>query len=488
MKKILFIFLLTGLLYSCDESYLETLPTTQIASTDVFTTTANGWAAINGIHRKMYSQWMSSQDMGGYGGMMIAMDAMGEDLVFPVNQWYANSVYKWLPHRSTTALWTLYPWNFWYQVINNSNQIIANIDNATGSDSDKKRIKSEALAYRAWGHFYIVQLYGSRYVAGQSNTQLGVPLMKTSTVEPQVRATVEEVYTHINSDLNEAATLLVGAPARSNKSHIDLNVINGIKARVLLTQGKWAEAAAAAATARTGYSLMTNTDYKGGFSKATNPEWMWSSIMIVDQTIYFYSYFAFISYNFNSTAIRTCPKCINSILYNTISATDVRKGIWWPTTTSLTLPTASFSKKAYMNTKFAVSDYTSSVGDLPLMRAGEMYLIEAEALARQGGKDTEAQNALYTLAVHRDPSYVKSTKTGQDLIDEIMLQRRVELWGEGFRFFDLKRLNLPLNRNGANHVTSQASKMDVAAGDKEWQWLIPQDEINANPKMVQNPL
>jgi len=130
---------------------------------------------------------------------------------------------------------------------------------------------------------------------------------------------------------------------------------------------------------------------------------------------------------------------------------------------------------------------TSTAGDVPHMRAGEMYLIEAEARARNN-QDALAQQALFTIMKNRDPNYVMSTNTGQALIDEIMINRRIELWGEGFRFFDLKRLNLPLNRNGANHQTALALIFDVAAGSNMWEWLIPRYELDANPQSSQNPL
>ncbi len=68
-----------------------------------------------------------------------------------------------------------------------------------------------------------------------------------------------------------------------------------------------------------------------------------------------------------------------------------------------------------------------------------------------------------------------------------MIQRRAELWGEGFRFFDLKRLNVPLNRLGSNHP-SIATVYEVPANDNRWQWHLPIDEINANPELTQNPL
>ncbi|ADQ80473.1 RagB/SusD domain protein [Paludibacter propionicigenes WB4] len=492
MKKITLIALILGLLSSCEESFLETTPTTSVSSSSILASVGNAEASINGIHRMLYQQWESSQDMGGYAGMMIAMDAMGEDLVFPINQWYSNSVYRWTVHRNVNALWDFYPYDFMYQVINNANIVINGIDGIAGVQKDKDRVKAEALTYRAWAHFFLVQLYAKRYVPGAANTQLGVPLMLKSSTVPQPRATVEEVYAQVNKDLDDAIVLFAGTAERANKSHFNANVANGIKARVLLTQGNWIAAATAAAAARSGYSLMSNAEYKAGFNSATNPEWIWGSIMSADQTIYFYSYFAFMSYNFNAGAVRTCPKCINSLLYAKISATDVRKGLWHPTEKTGTvkevvLPTASFTRYNYMNTKFAVVDYTSSVGDVVMMRAAEMYLIEAEAYAR-AGQDGKAQDALYTLVVNRNPSYVKSTSTGQTLIDEIMVQRRVELWGEGFRFLDLKRLNLPLDRTGANHVVAQMNVATVPVGDKLWQWLIPQKEMDTNPVMVQNEL
>src|SRR5690606_17004946 len=86
--------------------------------------------------------------------------------------------------------------------------------------------------------------------------------------------------------------------------------------------------------------------------------------------------------------------------------------------------------------------------DLAFVRLPEMYLIMAEGYAR-GGQDGPAQQALYVVAHDRDPAYTLSTETGEDLAKEVMIQRRIELWGEGFRFLDLKRLNLPLDRGPA---------------------------------------
>src|SRR5690625_6802734 len=85
-----------------------------------------------------------------------------------------------------------------------------------------------------------------------------------------------------------------------------------------------------------------------------------------------------------------------------------------------------------MTRKFMLANPGNSNGDLAFMRAAEMVLIEAEALAAQGN-DNDAADVLYILANARDPEYEKSTNTGEKLMEEILIQRRIELWAEGFR-------------------------------------------------------
>ena len=497
MKRILYstiiIAALSLFMTSCSEDWLDTNPTDQVGSADAFTTTGKALGALNGIHRSMYFQW-ANQGEAGEGSMNINRDMMGEDLVMTSsgNGWY-NTTYQWSAHRSETASVDYFPWRMYYRIIANANMIINNIDNAEGPQDEKDMIKGQALTYRAWCHFNLVQLYGKRYVAGTVNSQLGVPIMLTNNTDGQPRNTVEEVYTQVIEDLDEAITLLEGY-ARPNKSHLNVAVAKGIKARVALTKQDWTTAAALAAEARTGISLMTTSEYTAGFNNYANREWMWGSTVISDQTTYFYSFFAYMSRNFSSTNIRGNPKAINSVLYNNpiFTATDVRKANFDPTGahTALALP-SSFTKKPYTSQKFIAAGQADSRGDVVYMRAAEMYLIEAEAYARMGGHDTEAQTALNALRQARETvtaNYVASTNTGQALIDEIMLNRRLELWGEGFRFTDLKRLNLPVDRTGANHQTSLSVITNIPAGDVRWEWLIPKQEMDANDNMVQNPL
>ena len=461
MKRIFYILsMVLALSTSCKKEYLDTKPTDQYSDVTVFSTTANAYSAINGLHRMLYEQSGNyytayNQDKCGQQSINIVADLLGDDVLLPnsTNSWY-RSVYQWVDHRSETAAWPRYTYTFYYMVIVNANMILQNIDAATGLDTEKKLIKGQALAYRAWAHFMLVQFFGKRYDASaKPNSQFGVPIMLTNETKGFPRATVEEVYTQIIKDLDDAMTNLTGAPARTSKSHIDLSVVKGIRARVALTMQDWTNAVKYASEARAGYSLMTNAEYTSGFNTLSNREWMWGSKVQDDQTNYFYGFFAFMSGNGPSSNIKATPKVINADLYNLIPTTDIRKKCWDPTGVNVPAPSGGLKAK-YGILKFLTTTPTSSsfMGDPVYMRAGEMYLIEAEAKAKLN--DATAQDVLFTLVSNRDPGYVKSTKTGQALVDEIILQRRMELWGEGFRFFDLKRLNLALNRNCANYSSS----------------------------------
>jgi len=485
------------LLSSCEKEYLDTKPTDSYTDKVVLSNTTNAISAINGMHRMMYGQSGSSgysagsQDKCGQQSVNIVSDLLADDVLLPnsTNSWY-RGVYQWLDHRNETAAWPRYLYSYYYKMIGNANQLISNLDQMTGPDNEKAMIKGEALAFRGWSHFMLVQFFAKRYnAASKPNSQAGIPIMITGSTDGLPRASVEEVYAQIVKDLDDAITAFGTAKARPNKSHLNANVAKGIRARVALAMQDWANAAKFAAEARTGFSLMSNALYTAGFNDLTNPEWMWGSQVIADQTNYFYGFFAFMSANGNSTNIRQTPKVINADLYNLIPATDIRKKCWDPAGTSIPAPAGGVKAK-YGHLKFLTTTptATSFLGDPVYMRVAEMYLIEAEANARLN-KDAEAQTALYTLAVNRNPSYIKSTNTGPALVSEILVQRRWELWGEGFRFLDLKRMGASLDRACANFQQSVAMVQTTAAGDKTWEWLIPKNEFEANKNLgEQNPL
>lgn len=479
----------TLLLSNCSKDALQKDPVSRVAPATVFATTKNAYAAINGMHKYLYSQWHSNQAAGGQSGNMLYMEVLGEDFVMTAqaNGWFVSE-YRWLGHRNATSNITMFNYAFYYAMIGNANAIIANIDEAVGPDEDKNFLKAQALTYRAWSYYQMVQLYGKRYVKGGDNSNLGVPIVLEASLEAKPRNTVEEVYAQINQDLDEAVSLFGSAVNRPDKSHLNVNVAKGIKARVALTQQNYEVAATNAREARQGFTLMNQEQYIDGFVSFSNPEWIWGINHRDDQPTYFYSFYAYVG-DFSSTNTRGNPKAINSLLYDKISDTDIRKKLWDPTGTDQTFPlTDGGVRMPYMTRKFTMPNPNNSNGDLAFMRASEMYLIEAEALARLSGREVDARKALYDLVITRDPEYVMSTKSGEALIDEILTHRRVELWGEGFRFYDLKRLNMPLNREGANHVASLAQILTVPAGDIRWEFLIPQGELDRTLNVVtQNP-
>ncbi|HEV7329890.1 MAG TPA: RagB/SusD family nutrient uptake outer membrane protein [Flavisolibacter sp.] len=504
MKKItVFVIGCLTLMTSCKKDFLDTGPTNSVDDSAIFTTTTNAANVLNGVYRYLWNRY-STQNQPGQGGMMLQLDFMGEDIHQAAGSWYTNSANgtgNWVNHKNDTYIWTEFPFRLYYRVVGNANALIENIDAASGSDAEKNQLKAEAKTMRAWAYFNLVQLFGKRYQAGTTNSQLGVSMPLSAKEVKLPRATVEEVYAQINKDLDEAIAAFptatpipIGLTASSPnlKSHLGLNAAKAIKARVALTQQNWAVAAdfAKQVIDAGAYSLMSNAQYQEGFNSIANPEWIWGVYMQDDQGDTFGSYHAQISWDGNTTYVRSRPKRINSALYNKISGTDVRKKMWEPSPTAANfpLPASTYVREPYMSRKFKTRA-TPTIGDVPYIRLAEMYLILAEANARIPGKEADAAQALFTLAKNRDPQYTLSTNTGETLIDEIMTQRRVELWGEGFRFFDLKRLNLPLDRTVVpNYVSaSVGGAMQIPAGDNKWQFAIPIAELQANPNSTQNP-
>lgn len=498
MKKIIIFSGLVGLLAvsSCKKDYLNTTATDKVEADLVFTTTDNANAALNGIYRYMFERTTTTttnaQGKPGVAGILLGIDFMGEDLHQANATWFTSTGEgNYVAARTDTHASNLYYYRTFFRMIGNANFIIDKVDATVGLPEDKLRVKAEALTLRAYAYSYLVQFYGKRYdAAAKPNTQLGVPLLLSSTDSKKPRVSVEDVYTAITKDLDAAIAL--NSTDKPNKSHADVWAAKGLRARVALTMQDYPNAIKFANEVIVGnkYPLMDTTAYKGGFNDATlMPEVMWAMMPTLEQGDAFGSYFGQIAFNGNTSYMRGTPKRINSALYNLIPATDIRKKMWEPAPTAVNFPfppIANWTRQPYMSRKFAVKVVGGpSLGDVTVMRSSEMYLILAEAYARSG-QDVLAQDALFLLVKARDPkNAVKSTSTGATLINEILFNRRIELWGEGFRYLDLKRLNQPLMRSAVpNYVsTSVSSVMDIPAGDPRFLFLIPRSEVEANPNL-----
>lgn len=499
--------LLLLFLSGCSETYLDTQPSEKIGEQDATATVENLDYILNGMHSYNYTNW-EGQDYNGEHSFNILRDMLGEDVINSTtgNGWYIGEA-RWIEHRSDRGDASLNPWLIYYNMILNANGILSQIDkpDLKGNNDLKNRIKGEALAYRAWCHFQLVQLYGKRYQNGANNDQLGVIIRDSVSRSEKPRATVEEVYRFINNDLDQAITLLKTS-SLSAKNRINYLTALGIKSRVSLVQQNWDAASkfateAIALAKERNIVLQSKEGLLSGFNDWNkNTEWIWAYKQAPDQSKYYGHFNAYMSWNFNSSNIRANPKLMNKELYESMSSTDIRRMWWDPGTMNGDEwePSESFEKnfprpknygrKAYSTFKFTAQDYGNSGGDILLMRLAELYYIAAEAYAH-AGQNENAQNLLNEIMITRDPGYVKSTQTGDALLEEIWKNRRIDLWGEGFRFTDLKRLNQPLNRTVvSNTPTNVSRKMEVPADSKEWQFLIPKKEMDSNPNMKQNEL
>lgn len=495
MKRInILLIALVGLLTtSCSKDYLETAPTQDITDKDVFESTKAAAMALEGIHRATYMSY-GYHDAFGQMSVAYALESMGDDF-YPTERGYGwfYSPYRWESHRLVTDATVKYFWSYYYDLISGSNMIIANIDDVPANDKEIpqiKNMKAQSYVYRAFSHYNLVQMYAEAYVPGGANAGLGVPYMDASASEGRARNTIAEVYDRVTKDLDQAIALFKDTDfARLNKSHIDISVAYGVYARVALTMGNWAKAAEMAKLARQGYTLTTT--YMSGFNKTTDPEWIWGALVNEEQQTSYASFFSHVDPFFGGYNTLGNQRLASTTIIEYMSKDDVRGKLFLnkdnENTKVGTGTYASYCLNKY-RAGFKFSCYRGSwANDYLYMKAGEMYLIEAEAQAMLGN-DGAAQEVLFELVVNRDPSYVKSTKTGKELKEEIKMQRRCDLWGEGQRWFDLKRYGEGMSRTNTGQDPAIWNYENVAAGDKIWLWLIPQQEMDSNALMVQNPL
>lgn len=514
--KLLIACLALVMLSGCKDSYLDTQPSSSISEEAATSTLNNFDYILNGMHNYVYD-YRFTQGYAGEPNLNILRDMLGEDLLNSSrgNGWFISEC-RWLAHTNPRSNAVYVPWRFYYRLILNANGILENIDNPDlkGEKKKKDRIKAEALTYRAWCHFQLVQLFGKRYQGGVTNDQMGVVIRDSVARSEKPRATVEETYAFINQDLDEALNLYKSA-SLWNKNRITQVAAIGVKARVALVQQNWSDAAKYATEAikvakTKGIDLQKGKELLSGFNDMdANKEWIWAYKQTGDQNKYYAHYLAYMSWNFSSSNIRGNPKMINSKLYETMSETDIRRKWWDPgyytdevdkkgKPIKVWHPSKEYEKNyprkknfervPYATFKYRAQDTGNSSGHMLLMRIAEMYYIAAEAYAHAGDY-ANAQEYLYKIMKTRDPKYQKSASTGNELLEEIWTNRRIDLWGEGFRFTDLKRLNQPLDRESVpNTVKNVSRKMSVPAGDKEWQFLIPQSEMESNKNMKQNEL
>ena len=472
----------------------------------------------------------------GYPGIFGATDRMvGE--VFPVsqnlpggNQYYDRWqawLYPDMGGLSATG-WTDFFYLNYYQFIYSANEVISI---ASQSESGGVAL-GIAKAFRAMCYLDMARMYDPLPAKAPDRPSyeseleavkgLTVPIVREGATLEQLennpRATREEMFNFILSDLTDAESLLADyQPASKNMP--SQAVVYGLLARTYLWLGgfeetyegfvtgteaykKAAEYARKAINA-SGCTIMTESqwlDPKTGFNTVNNA-WMWAMIQTTDTVLNnLLSWAAHMSleavYGYGYGA----QPGISIFSYQRMSDTDFRKKSYVTADRSyaaaqpyMSLTEEEFKTVApYASYKFHTaggekSNFTiANVVDIPMMRVEEMYLIEAEATAHYD--EATARTLLTSFMAHRDPNYRIPAAT-TDLVEEIIFQKRIEFWGEGIIYYDMKRLNMSMHNadTGTNAPSGAIISTDGRA--PWWNCVIPLGAVQQNIalKNMNNP-
>ena len=514
----IFIFTLgCGLVTSCTD--LDTFPEGGDFTADQKTATVaalpqrlsadvNGMFSVIGKQYCVFGSKTSRDDDAGYPTVCLSQDLNGPDMVSDNSNYNWFSVSSQYQDRSDTYANPYMRWAVFYNQLKLANDILATIP----ADTDiplLKIYKAQAKAVRAFDYLSLVPYFQFKYKGNEDKPS--VPILTDNMAgspSNNPRATLAAVYELIMSDLTSAITDLEGY-VRTSKSEIDQKVAYGLRARANLYMENWAAAAADADKAMAGYTPYSISDVsEPTFVDAADPNWMWAIIITPTNMPDAYPSWPSVLGSFSGDSYSAgvgCYKSVNKLLYNKIPATDVRKG-WWvdenlnsPNLANVTWGGATGNAVAalsitdiklpfipYTNVKFGQYGFIGNninAGDWCLMRVEEMILIKAEATAMAGDLPAGKEILKVFVSTYRDPAYTTSTAaSAQAFQDEVWLQRRIELWGEGFSMSDIMRLekNIVRFKEGVTSNFPDDFKFNIAAGDEYLLMRIPQKETNNN--------
>ena len=478
----------------------------------------------------------------GYPSFFLQRDVMGQDIALEDDgsEWFST----W--YACGTGLGPQYavsqiPWTYYYKWIKSCNNVIS----LGGEEPDEDKINGVGIAYamRAFYYMDIARMYAPKTYAKDKNAITVPMVLETTSLEDLAknpRATNEVMWAQILSDLDKAEQYLANY-TRPDKYTPDLSVVYGLKARAYLTMENWAKAEEYAKKAQAGYTMLTEAQFLSkteGFN-TVNDSWMfgatykstddnildndgdssWGAQMIIEVSESGCGYAA----NYGA------PKRIDYHLYNTIPATDFRKKSFidfaidemseeealvalaeYSTSPTGIMTTAEGTGSGIvggLQVKFRpkngehYNQYAAFTVAVPFMRVEEMMLIEAEAAGMQNEARgielltafAKTRDAEYEYGVHGTETYGSNYAT--KFQNEVWWQRRVELWGEGFATFDIKRLDKQVIRSyaGTNHPAGKRWNADIygkSEGNNYPAWMdlcIVQTETNYNTECVNNP-
>jgi hypothetical protein len=459
----LYILGLAGLLSlaSCSEEFLdEPRPTDSVSAEVVFTSLEGAESLLSGIHRNMRAQFTAT-DAAGINSLYYARTVKGNDII-QAPTWflfdYAND------NREPTYRRPTFSWQFPYYIINQANSLINGVEASDEiSAEDKQYLIGQGRALRGYMYFQLALEFNPTYVGNE--TSAAPPVYLETSLEGLPMITLQELYAQITSDLTFAVDNLTDY--RLGKSYVNQAAAAGILAKVYLTMQNWSGAQAMSTLAYGGNAsaVLNAASYGTGFADLNNPEWIWGYAQYDDQSNY---YWGAPHAHADHFVLSYAATFFNNDFVELFSPSDVRNtfldayGVGDIT-----------NYRKWISTKFSF-EFSSDFG---VLRTAEMILTHAEALFQQGD-ESGAHDLLFTLQSNRDSQAVKSANTGGDLLDEILVERRKELYAEvGVEWFDAKRYGRAIPRTGNSRVGGTAG---LNANDNRFFLKIPQSEIDAN--------
>lgn len=464
-------------------------------------TYGKGLYDLNEIYKSMrtagWTTTLNFHQCFGISAYNLMAEVMGDDMIMGAlgSGWFWYDAAYNVKTRYTSSSWRSYDlWIAYYTWIANANYILEAAKSLTGTEGNY--VKGQAYAIRAYSYFMLAQSFARTYKGHESD--LCVPLFTGLTFNGttgQARSTVSQVYAQIDADINQATSLLNGIE-QMVPDHIGYAVAMGLKARIALVKEDWSTAynSAVAAITASGKTIQ-DVDAFRGLNNAYAGNVMWAADIHPDEESGYGSFWSHMRTDmpYGSYA----PKQISYWLYNKMSATDARLA-WWKDNET------GYGSDAKVQDKFNVEEGTEWGGDYIWMRVEEMYLTAAEAACRLN-QTTNARNYLNQLMDKRDANY-NCTKTGKELgalttdetgslLEEILIQRRIELWGEDGRIYTIRRLRQGFERTTENGWPAVLLLANRSLQDPEsypWVLTIPYIEFTGNSYMNinydQNPL
>ena len=475
--KILSFLFLSLAFWSCDDEINDLEPFVNGNPATFFNSPAAFQNGVDGVYSQFFNYYASSGS--GYQGIP---DILADNVILATTGRRSNEIYyDWDYVASTGGAITLF-WSEAYEAINAANLIIGQIDNLPEGDI-KDNILGQALAARAIAHFDLVRIYAKIPTqSADAESSLGVPYIKVEdgdTGDPLAqpeRELVSENYEEIVGDLQRAAELVSVA---NGEGRLDKDAIYGMLSRVYLYMGEWQKVIDAANEVTEPIASMQ--ELPGVYTDATNAgvliEW---SVNTSSE-----SNFSNVGVLYSQTtgdATRSEFVADYGFITN-IDTADVRYDV-------LTFVGTNSGNQYNAVKKFLGEEgQVNGLVDIKVLRVAEVVLNKAEALYRLG-MEAEALETLNMLRDKRLPDY-EGGETGEDLLEAILYNRRVELAYEGHRFFDIKRLGEAVVRTNAGDLITglgtAPEDLVLPAGNFRFQFPIPQAEVNANPNLVQNP-